>query len=262
MSKEARIKEGDDILIFIDKKRKILTRAERGKLHTHKGYFDLGEVIGKRFGNRIVSNKGYIAYILKPTLLDYYKKFSRRTQIMYHKDLSYAIVWLGISSGSRILEGGTGSGAATAFLANIVKPSGRVVTYDVNKRSLEIAEENLRRCGLHKYVTLKLGSIYEPIEEESFDAALVDVPEPWLTFSTLENSLKDSARIVFFTPTINQVERIVNKAEDRDILIVDTVEIIERSIRVKEGMTRPETVMIGHTGYLTLAVKVKKRQIK
>jgi len=37
---------------------------------------------------------------------------------------------------------------------------------------------------------------------------------------------------------------------------VETVEIIMRRINVEENRTRPETLMIGHSGYITTARKV------
>jgi tRNA A58 N-methylase Trm61 len=37
---------------------------------------------------------------------------------------------------------------------------------------------------------------------------------------------------------------------------VETVELILRNINVEEDRTRPQTLMIGHSGYITTARKV------
>ena len=42
-----------------------------------------------------------------------------------------------------------------------------------------------------------------------------------------------------------------------DFIEVNTYELIKRKIQVKENATRPETSMVGHTGYLTFGRKLK-----
>jgi tRNA (adenine57-N1/adenine58-N1)-methyltransferase len=44
--------------------------------------------------------------------------------------------------------------------------------------------------------------------------------------------------------------------EAKPFIEVETVELIMRRIMVAENKTRPETLMIGHSGYLTTARKV------
>jgi len=58
-----------------------------------------------------------------------------------------------------------------------------------------------------------------------------------------------------FSPTMNQVERTVVSLRDRFVNI-QSFECFLREIRAEEGKTRPATVMIGHTGYLTFANKI------
>ncbi|RLI32881.1 hypothetical protein DRO56_02820, partial [Candidatus Bathyarchaeota archaeon] len=45
------IREGDDILLYLDGKRTYLVRVEKDvSFHTHKGYLQLGDLIGREFG--------------------------------------------------------------------------------------------------------------------------------------------------------------------------------------------------------------------
>ncbi|MGD8507117.1 MAG: hypothetical protein PVF15_10725, partial [Candidatus Bathyarchaeota archaeon] len=51
------IKEGDDVLLYLNRKRTYLVRVERGKsFHTHKGYVQLEDLIGKEYGTRLKSS--------------------------------------------------------------------------------------------------------------------------------------------------------------------------------------------------------------
>ena len=82
------IAEGDDIYLYLDRKRTYLVKVEPEKsFHTHKGYIQLGELIGKEYGTGIVSSMGIEFIALKPNLRDYIFKTSRRTQISYPKDI-------------------------------------------------------------------------------------------------------------------------------------------------------------------------------
>jgi tRNA (adenine57-N1/adenine58-N1)-methyltransferase len=48
----------------------------------------------------------------------------------------------------------------------------------------------------------------------------------------------------------------VAEVERHPFIEVETVELIMRRITVAENRTRPETLMLGHSGYLTTARKV------
>jgi len=249
-----------DVLLFFDSRHMVLTRISERRIHTHKGYIDLKELVGRPYGTISETNIGKAFYALRPSNEDYVRKFRHRTQIMYIKDISYALSWMGIGPSQRVLDAGTGSGASTAAIAHLVKPTGKVYSYDINEQSVEIARANLERIGLSDYAEIKLQNAYEKIDETGLDAALLDLPEPWRALPVLYRALRSSGRIATFSPTINQVEKTVVAMEETGFLPTQTIEIIVRHYRIKEGMSRPETLMIGHTGYLTLAVKVANQQ--
>ncbi|MGQ9514939.1 MAG: tRNA (adenine-N1)-methyltransferase [Thermoproteota archaeon] len=247
---------GQDVLLFFDSRHTILTKVSNRRVHTHKGYIDLGSIVGLPYGSRAETNIGKTFYAIKPSIEDYVRRFRHRTQIMYIKDISFALYWMGVAPGQRVLEAGTGSGATAAAMANLVRPTGKVYSYDVNEESVEIARQNLERIDLLKYAEIKLQDIYREISEEDLDAALLDLPEPWMTFPKLHTALKSSGRVVSFSPTINQVERTVIAMHQTGFLPVQTIEILVRQYRIKEGMSRPESLMLSHTGYLTMAIKI------
>ena len=129
------IKEGDDIILYLDKRRTYMVKVEADRqFHTHKGYVEIGELIGKPYGTTLVSSLGISFYVIKPLIRDRILKTDRKTQVLYPKDISYILLQMGIGPGSRIVEAGTGSGALTMAMANIVRPDGMIYSYDINPK--------------------------------------------------------------------------------------------------------------------------------
>lgn len=251
------ISNGDDVLLYLDRERTYQVKIEEGKqFHTHKGFIEFDDLIGKPFGSCVVSSLGINFYSLKPLIRDRVLKTDRRTQVLYPKDIGYILYQLGIGSGSRVVEAGTGSGALTMSLANAVKPSGRIYTYEIDSRSQRIASGNIERAGLMSFVEMKLGDITQSIDEGDLDAIVLDMATPWLVVPNAWNTLNGSGVFLSFSPTIEQVMKTVYEIERHTFIEVETVELILRRITVAENKTRPETLMIGHSGYLTTARKV------
>ena len=255
------IAEGSDVFLYLDRRRTYLVKVEAEKsFHTHKGYIQLGDLIGKEYGTRIASSMDIEFVALKPNIRDYIFKTKRRTQISYPKDISLIIMYSGIGSGSRVVEAGTGTGALTSAIAHYIKPAGRVYTYELRQEFAKNAQKNLERAGLLDYVELKDGDITEGIEEKDLDAVILDMATPWLVVPHAYDALKGSGVLVSFSPTIDQVVNVVEALTDYGFVCVETVETLIRFMQVERGKTRPETVMTGHTGYLTFARKAIKMQ--
>ena len=197
---------------------------------------------------------------LKPNLRDHIFKTSRRTQISYPKDISLIILYSGIGPGSRVVEAGTGTGALTSAIAHYVKPTGRVYSYEVKQEFQKNAKKNLERAGLLEYVELKEGDVTLGIEEKDVDAVILDMATPWLVVPHAYAALKGSGVLVSFSPTIDQVVKVVEALAEYGFVCVETVETLIRFMQVERGKTRPETVMTGHTGYLTFARKAVKTE--
>ncbi len=150
------ITEDSYILVYRDRRRKWLIRPkDTPKLHTHLGILDVSALVGKEYGLRVNTTLGDELVVLRPTIEDLVLKLSRMTQVIYPKDLGLMMVKLGVRSGAKVIETGTGSGATTALLAYLVQPSGRVYTYDINPEFQEIAKRNVSKLGLESSVSFK-----------------------------------------------------------------------------------------------------------
>jgi tRNA (adenine57-N1/adenine58-N1)-methyltransferase catalytic subunit len=252
-----KIGEDSFILVYRDKRRKWLVRvSETPKLHTHLGILDCKSLVGKDYGTRVLTTLNDELVILKPTLEDVVMKFSRRTQVIYPKDIGMILVKCGIHSGSRVFEAGTGSGAATAAMAYSVAPGGMVYSYDISGEFQGVARRNLERFGLGKYVTLKTQDAKLGVEERELDAALIDMGDPWELVRPVKEALAPSAMVAGICPTMNQAERLVQTLHDEGFVATETLELIARNIEARTGMTRPSMFMVAHTAYLVFGRKL------
>ncbi len=256
---DLKIAEGEYALLYLDVRRTYMVKMEAGKtFHTHKGYVKLDDMIGKDYGSTFKSSLGANFIVLKPTLTDYIMKSSRNTQITYPKDAALIVMFSSIGPGSRVVESGTGTGALTTALAHYVRPNGKIYTYDIREEGQKTAEKNLRRSGHMDYVELKLKDITLGIDERDIDAVILDLAVPWLVVPRAYEALKPSGTLVSFSPTIDQVVKTVEALREQNFVCIETFECIMRGMQVERGKTRPQTLMTGHTGYITHARKATK----
>lgn len=256
------INEGDLVLLCLYPRKTYMVKVEAGKtFHTHKGYIKLDDLVGKDFGATFHSSLGAQFTALKPSLTDFIMKSSRNTQITYPKDAALIVMFSGIGPGSQVVESGTGTGALTTALAHYVKPNGKVYTYELRGEFQENAKKNLKRSNLLDYVELKSGDVTTGIEERNLDAVILDLATPWLVIPHAYEALKPSGVLVSFSPTIDQVVKATETLRDNSFVLIETVECIMRAMQVERGKTRPQTLMTGHTGYITHARKTLKTAV-
>ena len=255
------IRGGDHVLLYLDRKRTYLVKIEKGgSFHTHKGFVEFDNLIGEEYGSRVSSSLGTEFVVLKPLLRDYIFKSMRKTQIIYPKDIALMVMFSGISCGSRVVEAGTGTGALTTALAHHVKPKGCVYSYEIREEFLKVAQKNLTRAGLIDFVELKNKDVTAGIDESDVNAVILDLATPWLVVPHAYAALKPCSTIVSFSPTIDQIVKTVEALKENTFVDIRTVECLMREMRVERGKTRPQTLMTGHTGYITFARKAVKTE--
>ncbi|MEM3684271.1 MAG: tRNA (adenine-N1)-methyltransferase [Conexivisphaerales archaeon] len=258
MKKNKRISY-DDFVLFYGKGKTWLVKLVEGRdLHTHIGKISISSVVGRPYGAAILSEKGETVYALRPTIEDFIMKCERLTQIVYPKDLGIIALEADIQPGSKVVEVGSGSGATTIFLANLVRPKGHVYSYEIREDFLRVAERNVKRAGLGEYVTFYNRDAMQGIQEEDVDTVLVDLGDPWLLVKECWRVLQPSGHFVGITPTMNQAEKLAEELRNNGFERIKCIEILLRNMEVRTGKTRPSTMMVGHTAYLNFATKVLK----
>lgn len=209
--------------------------------------------LSKPSGSMVKTDKGKEFILLEADFIDTFKKFRKLPQTIPLKDIGLIISETGMNKNSEIVDGGAGSGALAAALANIAK---KVTTYDVRYDHLKIAKQNVESANL-KNIEFKNKSLYDGIEEKDVDVITLDLPEPWKVLKHASESLRIGGWLVSYSPSVPQVQDFVNATEKETRLMhVKTVELIERLWEIRGRRVRPKSTGIGHSGFLTFLRKI------
>jgi len=250
------IEDGDRLILIDEKGRKYLVTAGPRELHTDFGVLNLGGAIGQMPGVRLKSHTGKEFVALRPRIVDYMQKMRRFPQIMLPKDAAQIVAYTGVGPGDIVVDAGAGSGALAMFIGNLVRPAGRVITYEVRDDFARVAEENIKMAGLSDIVTVKVKDIYDGIDEREVDLVTLDLPQPERVLPHAEQALKPGGHLAVFSPCIEHIQRLYVELRNRGFANCSTIECLVREFEVRPGATRPKTRMIAHTGYLTFARRV------
>lgn len=249
-----KFQEGDFALL-VDRKgrRYLLTLHNDATFHTHQGTLPHREILGQDQGGWFQTSHGQMLLAVKPTLGEYVLEMPRGTQIIYPKDLGNIIVQGDIFPGATVVEAGLGSGALTAALLRAVGSTGKVVTYeardDMVTRGMANVQTLVPDVSNH---TLRLGDIYQGIDERDVDRIVLDVPEPWHVVPWAAQALIMGGILLSFLPTILQVHQLGQAlSADSRFQLTETAEVLLRPWSVTLRSVRPAHRMVAHTGFIT-----------
>jgi len=195
----------------------------------------------------------YVA--IKSNLHDYMSTISRKAQIVSLKDAAYIISRCGIRSGSRVVEGGFGSGSLTTALLYYTYPDGDVYTYDLRQDYIDFAVNNINRLE-HGHWEIKRGDVRKDVKERDLDAFVVDIPDPWNAVAMAKISLSLGGCFSAYIPTFNQMEKVYKELERMGFVELEACEIMLRGMHVGALGSRPDNVEMPHTGYLVFGRRV------
>lgn len=241
-------KEGELVLILYKEKRYIRKLMRNMSLSVKGNVVKFQDIIGRQEGEKVGE-----FFLLRPTLEDIILfGFRRRTQIVYPKDSFYIAFKLDVKKDERVLEFGIGSGAMTSVLSRL---AGEVYAYEVSESFYKNALENWERFDLCKNVKAFNMDFQEAnVEEEFFDACVVDVKEPWMYLDKVWSSLKKGRVCCFLLPTTNQVSKILSQMEPL-FTGIEVLEILLRYYKANPERLRPQDQMTAHTAYIVFGRK-------
>jgi tRNA (adenine57-N1/adenine58-N1)-methyltransferase len=252
------LREGEQFCLIGPKGRKyLLTWQPSGVFTNQDGKIAFAEVTD--FGIEVTTNRGVTHQVIKPTAADLSIAVKRLTTISYAKDMGFQLLHSTMQAGSTVLECGGGSGGMTSVLARFVGDTGKIHVFERRPEFLELARKNVTKLGLAHRVEWHLrdpsvdGFAIEGVE--GFDAAFLDVPEPWGLVAPAHAVLKPGASVSSLSPNVEQVRATVEKMIEVGFARIWTVEMLERELLVRKQGTRPREMMRSHTGYLTFAAR-------
>ncbi|CCO26329.1 tRNA (adenine-N1-)-methyltransferase [Rhizoctonia solani AG-1 IB] len=126
------------------------------ELNGRYGVYRHSDLVGVSYGSKISSRngKGFI-HALRPTPELWTLALPHRTQILYHADISYISMWLGIKPGSVVAEAGTGSGSFSHSIARTISPTGKLFSFEFHEQRANKAREEFARHGMSEFVVLQ-----------------------------------------------------------------------------------------------------------
>jgi tRNA (adenine57-N1/adenine58-N1)-methyltransferase len=248
-------------LVGRDSKYFIIRLAAGQRLETHRGVMQHNDLIGQELGSEVLTHLGHPFFLIEPSTDDLIRDLKRTSQIIYPKDSGFILMKLAIRPGQTVMEAGTGSGGMTTVLAQIVGPTGRVISYDIRQDMQRLALKNLERMGLAERVTLKLRDISEGFDETDADAFFLDVPNPWDYTGQVRRALKGGGFFGSILPTANQVSTLLVALHRDGYEFVEVCEVLLRYYKTIPERLRPEDRMVAHTGYLIFGRPVTRRVI-
>jgi tRNA (adenine57-N1/adenine58-N1)-methyltransferase len=244
----------NELVFLLSKDESYLVKAEKRNFNTKSGIIKLQGIIGKKFGEKIKTHLGKEFTIVKPNIGDILEMgIKRLPQIITLKDLGIILAYTAIGKDSLVVDAGTGSGYAAIFFANYVI-NGKVVTYEIDRRFTKIAKENIELSGL-KNIKLKQRDIIKGIDEKNVDLVNLDMKNAEKVVEHAYKALRPGGWLVVYSPNIEQVIKVQKEIKKLNFCEIKTIENIVREWKV-EKYTRPKTLGIMHTGFLTFARKV------
>ncbi|MFH0711039.1 MAG: tRNA (adenine-N1)-methyltransferase [Candidatus Aenigmatarchaeota archaeon] len=243
------------LVLLVRNDRSYLVEAGKGQLNLKEGNIDLLQLTKKKFGDEIKTHIGKKLSIVEPNMNDILEKKVRRLpQIITPKDVALIMAYTGVGQGDRVVDAGTGSGFLSIILASHIKP-GKVFTYEKNRQFFKVAKKNMKLAGVEKFVKIRMKDVTRGFEERNVDLVTLDLKNPEKIIPHAYKSLKPGGWLVVYSPYVEQVSKVVREIKRKDFSSIKIVENIVREWQVEE-FTRPKTIGLMHTGFLTFARKM------
>ncbi len=257
---KATLREGNPIMLVDWKARSYFATLKAGGRTDIRGHqFAHDDILGRPEGFRLDSSRGKPFFILRPTLGEYVPKMPRHATVIYPKDLGTILVYADIFPGAKVLEAGIGSAGLSLALLRAIGPAGHLTSYEIRTEAINRGEKNIAAyLGEVENHTIKVADVYAGIDETGLDRIVLDVPEPWQVVPHAIHALRDGGGFCAYSPTTLQVQETVAALKKSHAFVrVETWESLQRGWHVAPMSVRPDLNMVGHTGFLTFARKVR-----
>jgi tRNA (adenine57-N1/adenine58-N1)-methyltransferase len=251
------------LIVVKTSKNKYLSVIDNAKeFITNEGKFSFSDI--KNIPSLIESSTGVVFKIYYPSYKEFVLLMKRGPQIIYPKDVGQIIIEADIHKNSKVLEIGTGSGALSLYLLNILGSGGSLISLDINKVNQRRAKKTVERyMSTHdfkseynlEFITTSLIEFnYEELSAK-IDTIVTDVPEPWEFFEN--NNIYNDVNWVSYLPSISQVSKLNDVLINNNFENIEIKEVILRDWIINNKIQRPSNKLISHTGFLISGRHIK-----
>jgi len=223
--------------------------------HSHKGWINHDEIIGKNEGIIIKTNSGTSYQAFRPLLNDYVLSMERGATIVYPKDSAVIVGFADIFPGAHVLEAGAGSGALSITLLRAIGSSGELTSYEERDDFLSIARNNVRNYfgDIPSNWTLHSGRVEEGKFNGEFDRVVLDMLAPWDVLESAKRALKAGGVLCCYVATTTQLSRTAEAIKESGAFSEpESFETMLRNWHHEGLAVRPQHSMNAHTGFLIL----------
>ena len=252
------LRAGDLVQLTDPKGRKhLVTLADGGSFHSHRGSLAHDELIGQPDGSVVLSSGGTPYVALRPLLADFTLGMGRGAAVIYPKDAAHIVAFGDIFPGARVIEAGAGSGALSCWLLRAVGDDGLVVSYERRPDFAEVARRNVEKFfgGPHPAWRLTVGDLADAEPgPDRFDRVVLDMLAPWEFAAAAGRLLIPGGLVCCYVATTTQLSRTAEALRGQGCFDEPAAwESLLRGWHVDGLAVRPEHRMVGHTGFLVTA---------
>jgi tRNA (adenine57-N1/adenine58-N1)-methyltransferase len=244
---------------------------ERGKMysfylstgqqwHSHKGWIAHDEIIGADEGSVFTASSGAKYQAFRPLLSDYVLSMERGATIIYPKDSATIIGYADIAPGCRVLEAGAGSGALSISILRAIGPAGELHSFEERGEFATNATQNVKNYfgELPSNWKLRIGRVQSGEFQGDFDRVIFDMLAPWDALDVAISALRPGGVLCTYVATTTQLSRVAEAIRESEAFTEpESFETLLRGWHHEGLAVRPQHAMNAHTGFLTLARRMK-----
>ena len=231
---------------------------------THRGDLKHDDIIGQEEGSVITNGLGVEYLAFRPLLSDFALSMPRGAAIIYPKDSAQIVTMGDIYPGARVVEAGVGSGALSMYLLRAIGPTGKLDSFERRDEFSQIAQANVTTHFGAKPANwdVHLGDLQEQlplkIAPSSVDRVVLDMLAPWECVEEAAEVLVPGGIFIGYVATVTQLSRLAEEIRSSGHFNEpDAFESMVRDWHLQGLAVRPEHRMIGHTGFLIIARRLK-----
>jgi tRNA (adenine57-N1/adenine58-N1)-methyltransferase len=231
---------------------------------THRGDLKHDEIIGKEEGSVVTNTQGVEYLAFRPLLSDFALSMPRGAAIIYPKDSALIVTMGDIYPGARVIEAGVGSGALSMYLLRAIGPTGKLDSFERRSEFAQIAQANVTTHFGAKPENwdVHLGDLQDELpkrfEPGTVDRVILDMLAPWECVEAAAVALAPGGLFLGYVATVTQLSRLAEELRSSGHFNEpDAFESMVRDWHLQGLAVRPEHRMIGHTGFLIVARRLK-----